>query len=200
MSNFSDFEQKTFAVLAEFFQQGCQNCVLYVEGNNLRNIFLEKVELLLSFSKFGRKRSVSMLENFDKVVKTESYLSRGTFSGFLWKNYIFLSLSEFLRRKLSSFLAETVRQICQVRSLFVQGNILGKNKLFEKKKKCLLDRSRTSSHFFNQFGANDSAGLSKLHTTCPVETLDKSFSGKSTYFSSMSDFERLNKLVFSKNV
>ena len=109
------------------------------------NFFGESRIIFIVCRLWGR-RSVSVLENFDKIVKTAFYLSRGTFSGFVWKNYLFITFSVF-PQEIIQFFAETIRQVFQTCSMFVRGNILVKDKLFEKKIQSLPDRSRTSSHF-----------------------------------------------------
>ena len=55
---------KTFGIWANTFQQGCQTCLLHVEGNILRSESCERFWKFVCFSDFGRKVSAFRKNSF----------------------------------------------------------------------------------------------------------------------------------------
>ena len=78
-SSFSDFEQKSFELLAQILLQGCQNYILLFLG-----IILKKLNFLKFFLLLGQWAESCLYfcrKFFGGFTKTAFYMSRGTFCG-----------------------------------------------------------------------------------------------------------------------
>ena len=161
-----------FWLLTRMFWQDGHNYILHVQKHNLsKNNFFSKNSYIFS-SLFGIWTAylwVFRRKFFGVVVKIAFSVAKGTF---LKKRIFFFKKLYFQQfwgsGKLFVFLALKLRQVCQNFIVQVRTNLLRRNNFVWKMHKFLVICG-IRANTFQSFDENFSAGLSQLHSACPLE-------------------------------
>ena len=107
----SDIQRKTSGFLSKISRQGCQNCILRIHGNILKNFFWKKVKFLNHFRTFSGKVRLSVKKFSAGLTKMHStYPCQHIEKLFLEKSQFFLSFSN-IERKISAFCRKALSRV-----------------------------------------------------------------------------------------